>query len=81
MSIQTGTHTNVVLGSVGTKPEVNDRKHVLCRKHRDLLRLKYDGVLQFSETFASQFDQMSVYRCGVLKVVVDNVDHGEVRME
>ena len=43
MSSQTDTHTNVVLGSVGTKPEVNDHKHVLYGKHRDLVRVKHGG--------------------------------------
>ena len=42
---QTHTHTNVVLGDVGSKPELHNIKHVLCRKHRDLLWLKYVGAL------------------------------------
>ena len=42
---QTRTHTNVVLGGIGAKPELHNSKHVLCRKHRDLLWLKHDGAL------------------------------------
>ena len=49
LSIQTHTHTNAVLRSVGTEPELNDRKHVFFKKHRDLLVLEDGGSLQFSE--------------------------------
>ena len=78
---QTSTHTNVVLGDVGSKPELHNSKHVLSRKHRDLLRLKHGGDLQFSESFASQFDEMPTRRWRVLKVVVHSVDHTQVRLE
>ena len=62
LSSQTGTHSNVVLGSVRAKPELHNRKHVLFRKHRDLLWFKYGRDLQFREAFASQFDQMPTHR-------------------
>ncbi len=45
LSSQTDTHTNVVHGGIGVKPELHNSKHVLCRKRRDLLRLKHDGAL------------------------------------
>ena len=45
LSSQTHTHTNVVLGDIGGKPELLNSKHVLCRKRRDLLRLKHGGAL------------------------------------
>ena len=45
LSSQTRTHTNVVIGGIGAKPELHNRKHVLCRKYRDLLRLNHDGAL------------------------------------
>ena len=41
LSSEAGTHPNVVLGSIRTKPELHDRKHVLSRKCRDLLWLKH----------------------------------------
>ena len=74
LSSQTRTHKNVVLGSVGAKPEVNDRKHVFCGKLRDLLWLKHGGSLQFGETITIQFDQKPTHMWRVLKVVVDSVD-------
>ncbi len=45
LSSQTRTHTNVVYGGIGAKPELHNNKHVLCWKHRDLLQLKHDGAL------------------------------------
>ena len=45
LSSQTRTHTNVVLGDTGAKSALQNSKHVLWRKHRDLLWLKHDGVL------------------------------------
>ena len=63
---QTSTHSNVVLGSVGAKPELHDSKHVLWRKHRDLLWLKHGGSFQFSEASVRQFDQMPKSLCTVL---------------
>jgi hypothetical protein len=50
---QTRTHTNVVLGGVGSNPELYNTKHVLNRKHRDLLWLKHVGTLQVSEILRS----------------------------
>ena len=45
LSRQTHTHTDVVVGDVGAKPELHNNINVLCRKRRDLLRLKHDGAL------------------------------------
>ena len=45
LNSQTPTHTNVVLGGIGAKPELHNSKHVLCRKRRNLLWLKHDGAL------------------------------------
>ena len=70
-----------MLGDVGAKPKLNDSPHVLWRKCSDLLWLKHGRALQFSETFASQFDQMPARRWRVLKVVVHSVDGTEVRLE
>jgi len=52
------------------KPELDDSKHVLCRKHRDLLWLKDEGTLQFIEAFTSLFDQIPVHWFRELKVVM-----------
>ena len=37
--------------------------------------------MQFGEALASQFDQIPASRWRALKVVVDNVDLGKVRLE
>ena len=42
---QTPTRANVVYGGIGVKAELHNSKHVLYRKHRDLLRLKHGGSL------------------------------------
>ncbi len=56
-------------------------EHVLCRKHRDILRVQYGGTLQFSKAFAGQFDQVPARWWWVLKIVVDSIDGPDVRLK
>ena len=58
LSSESGTHPNVVLGSIRAKAELYDRKHVLYGKRRDLLWLEHGRTLQFSEAFARELYQI-----------------------
>ncbi len=78
---ETRAHTNVVLGGVRTKSEVDNGHHVLCWKHGDFLRLQHGRALQFSKAFAGQFDQVPTCWRRVLKVVVDRIDDAQVRLK
>ena len=72
----------MVLGGVRTKTEMDNGDHVLCWKRGDLLWLQYGRALQFSKTFADQFDQVPVgWRRVLLRVVVDRIDDTQVRLK
>jgi hypothetical protein len=51
---------------------------MICWKLCDLLRLYHGRALQFSETFAGQFDQVPTRWWWVLKIVVDRIDGAQV---